>query len=337
MGNVTITDIAKEAGVSKATVSRVLNRSASVDSNTRERVEEIIRRKRYSPSTVARNLAYGISSIVGIIVPEIDNPFFGELLRGASSIADKNDLTLMCFNSDDNAEKDYKALKTLKDYRVRGMLYTPAIDYDTSEQKKTVNRLIGSLDVPVIVMDREPAAFSRYDGIFFPDRKSICRATEKLILAGHKKIGILNATQDRWLARIRQAGYRDALEKYGIPYNEDYCYLGDYSMVQAYKQACEMLEREDRPTAVITCNNRISMGFLKALREKGMKIPEDISCIGLDRIEALDIVGDEFNFIRRDAIEMGKKAMEMLIHRMAFPTAPVQKVYLDSEIVIRKL
>ena len=109
MGNVTITDIAREAGVSKATVSRVLNRSASVDSGTRERVEEIIRKKRYSPSTVARNLSYGTSSIVGIIVPEIDNPFFGELLRGASSIADKNDLTLMCFNSDDNAEKDYKA------------------------------------------------------------------------------------------------------------------------------------------------------------------------------------------------------------------------------------
>ena len=148
MGNVTITDIAREAGVSKATVSRVLNRSASVDSGTRERVEEIIRKKRYSPSTVARNLSYGTSSIVGIIVPEIDNPFFGELLRGASSIADKNDLTLMCFNSDDNAEKDYKALKTLKDYRVRGMLYTPATDYDTSEQRKTVTRLIEGLDVP---------------------------------------------------------------------------------------------------------------------------------------------------------------------------------------------
>lgn len=337
MGNVTITDIAREAGVSKATVSRVLNRSASVDSNTRERVEEIIRRKKYSPSTVARNLAYGISSIVGIIVPEIDNPFFGEVLRGASSIADKNELTLMCFNSDDNAEKDYKALKTLRDYRVRGMLYTPAIDYDTSEQKKTVNKLLEGLDAPVVIMDREPAAFSRYDGIFFADRKSMCEATERLILAGHKKIGILNATQERWLARIRQAGYRDALEKHGIPYNENYCYFGDYSMTRAYMQACEMLEKEDRPTAVVTCNNRISMGFLKALREHGMKIAEDISCIGLDRIEALDIVGNDFNFIRRDAIEMGKKAMEMLIRRMAFPTAAVQKVYLDSEIVIRKL
>lgn len=337
MGNVTIMDIAKEAGVSKATVSRVLNRSASVDDVTRERVEEIIRKKKYSPSTVARNLSYGKSSIIGIIVPEIDNPFFGELLRGASRIADQNNLTLMCFNSDDNAEKDYKALKTLKDYWVRGMLYTPAIDYDTSEQKKTVSGLIESLDLPVIIMDREPAAFRRYDGIFFDDRKSMCEATEKLILAGHKKIGIINATLDRWLARVRQAGYQDALEKYDIPYNEDYCYFGDYSTMQAYKQACEMLEREDRPTAVVTCNNRISIGFLKALREHNMKMSEDISCIGLDRIEALDIVGNDFNYIRRDAIEMGKRAMEMLIHRMAFPEEPIQKVYLDSKIVIRKL
>lgn len=337
MGNVTIMDIAREAGVSKATVSRVLNRSASVDSNTRERVEEIIRRKRYSPSTVARNLANGISSIVGIIIPEIDNPFFGELLRGASSIADKNDLTLMCFNSDDNAEKDYKALKTLKDYRVRGMLYTPATDYDTSEQRKTVTKLIESLDIPVILMDREPAAFERYDGIFFEDRKSMYEATEKLILAGHKKIGIINATLDRGLARIRQAGYREALEKYGIPYDENYCYLGDYSVAQAYRHACEMLDKKERPTAVVTCNNNISMGFLKALQEHDMKIAEDIVCIGLDKIEALDIVGSGFNYIRRDAIEMGKRAMEMLIRRMAFPMAAVQKVYLDSEIVIRKL
>ena len=337
MGNVTITDIAREAGVSKATVSRVLNRSASVDSGTRERVEEIIRKKRYSPSTVARNLSYGTSSIVGIIVPEIDNPFFGELLRGASSIADKNDLTLMCFNSDDNAEKDYKALKTLKDYRVRGMLYTPATDYDTSEQRKTVTRLIEGLDVPVILMDREPAAFERFDGIFFEDRKSMYEATERLILAGHKRIGIINASLDRGLARIRQAGYRDALEKYRIPYDESYCYFGDYPVSQAYRHACQMLDMENRPTAVVTCNNNISMGFLKALQEHGMKIAEDIACIGLDRIEALDIIGSGFNFIRRDAGEMGKRAMEMLIHKMAFPNGAAQKVYLDSEVVIRRL
>lgn len=337
MGNITIMDIAKEAGVSKATVSRVLNGSASVDSNTREKVEAVIRKKRYSPSTVARNLSYGISSIIGIIVPEIDNPFFGELLRGAISIADKNGLTLMCFNSDDSAEKDYRALKTLKDYRVRGMLYTPATDYDISEEKKKLNRLIGDWDVPIVVMDREPPALERYDIIAFPDRKSMCEATEILIQAGHRKIGILNATLDQVLARNRQAGYRDALEKHNIPYKKEYCYFGDYSMTRAYHQACEMLEMEDRPTAVVTCNNRISMGFLKALREHQMKIPEDISCIGLDRIEALDIVGNDFNYIRRDAVEMGKKAMEMLIRRMAFPTGPVQKIYLESEIVIRKL
>ena len=136
-------------------------------------------------------------------------------------------------------------------------------------------------------------------------------------MAGHRKIGIINASLDRGLARIRQAGYRDALEKYQIPYDESYCYFGDYSVPQAYRHACQMLDMENRPTAVVTCNNNISMGFLKALQEHGMKIAEDIACIGLDR--------------------MGKKAMEMLIHKMAFPNGAAQKVYLDSEVVIRKL
>mgnify|MGYP000767976483 FL=1 len=126
MSNLTIMDIAREAGVSKATVSRVMNNSGSVSPKTRERVLDIIAANKYSPSATARNLSRGTSSAIGFVVPEIDNPFFGEMLRGVTEITDKNNLTLICYNTDDSAEKDYRALELLKENRVRGicLLYT---------------------------------------------------------------------------------------------------------------------------------------------------------------------------------------------------------------------
>lgn len=337
MANVTINDIAKEAGVSKATVSRVLNDPSTVKQHTRERITEIMKNRRYSPSTSARNLAKQSSSIVGVVVPEVDNPFFGEVLRGITGIIDKYNLTMICFNTDDKADKDRKALKMLKDQRVAGLLYTPATDYSTSEQRKEINSLLQDLDAPIVTMDRRLDSFKQYDGVFFDDRRSICEATQILINAGHRKIGIINGSLEQGLARTRQAGYLDALDKAGIPVEEKYIFLGDYSMTRSHQLACKMLESQDRPTAVITCNNRISMGFLKALREHGLALSKDISCIGLDRIEALDIVGNEFNFIRRDAKNLGKTAIELLLHRIECMDEDTRTVILDSEIVIRKL
>lgn len=336
MKNVTINDIAKEAGVSKATVSRVLNRPASVEESTKEKVLAVIAKRRYTPSASARNLSRRTSFTVGVIVPEIDNPFFGETLRGITGVLDKHNLTMICFNSDDLIEKDRKALQMLKEQRIAGLLYDPAIDYDSSDQKKEINHLLRELECPIIIMDRNTDSLRTYDGVFFDDRKGVCEATELLIQAGHRKIGIINATLDRVLARIRIAGYKDALEKHRIPFDEKYCYLGEYSMACSYEQSCRMLESDDCPTAVVTCNNRISMGFLKALYEHGLTL-SDIACIGLDRLEALDIVKCNFNYVRRDAELLGKTSAELLIHRIAFPNTEAQTVFLPHEVVIRKL
>ncbi len=336
MKTVTINDIAKEAGVSKATVSRVLNRPGSVEEGTRKKVMAVIAKRRYSPSVSARNLSRQTSSTVGVIVPEIDNPFFGEALRGITGVLDRHNLTMICFNTDDLVEKDRKAIQMLKEHRVVGLLYDPAIDYDLSDQKKEINHLIQELKGPVVIMDRNVDSLREYDGVFFDDRRGVCEATEALIRAGHRRIGIVNATLERVLARIRLAGYRDALEKHGIAFEEKYCYLGDYSMASSYELSSRMLEMEERSTAVVTCNNQISMGFLKALYDHGLTL-SDVICIGLDRIEALDIVRSNFNYVKRDAKLLGKTSAEMLIHRIAFPNDEMQTVYLPHEIVIRKL
>ena len=336
MSNLTIMDIAREAGVSKATVSRVMNNSGSVSPKTRERVLDIIAANKYSPSATARNLSRGTSSAIGFVVPEIDNPFFGEMLRGVTEITDKNNLTLICYNTDDSAEKDYRALELLKENRVRGILYTPAVDYSSRNERKRLTKLFQKMEVPVILMDRN-IGLPNVDGVYFNDYQGMYDATEALIQKGHRDIGIINGTLDRVLARNRQRGYLDALESHGIVANEKYMFFGNYRATKGYELAKELLSLENRPTAVLTCNNRTSLGFLKALHERGESVPEDIACIGLDRIEVLDVIGNPFNFIDRDARKMGQEAVELLISRMAFPDRPKMEVILDTRLVIKKL
>ena len=130
MPNVTINDIARCAGVSKATVSRVLNHPDVVDEKTRKIVQRVMEEKNYRPSVTARNLSNRKSSTIGVILPQVDNMFFGEMLRGMIHVADKNELTIMCFNSDDSKKKDLQTLEILAGHRVRGLIYVPAVSYE---------------------------------------------------------------------------------------------------------------------------------------------------------------------------------------------------------------
>lgn len=333
----TINDIAKEAGVSKATVSRVLNESAVVRSETKKRVLEIMEKRHFSPSAAARSLSRQSSNAIGVIVPEVDNPFFGEMLRGITEIADKQNYTLICCNSDDSADKDRKALLMLKEQRVKGLLYTPAVDYTTKEQQKEINKLLKDLNAPIVIMDRQTDSLEEYDGIFFDDEKAMYEATITLIKAGYKRIGLINATLDRVLARVRYKGYERALLEAGMPVEKRYIFEGDYRMTKAYKLSVALLSMEERPDAVLTCNNRTSLGFLKALYERNERPTRDIACIGLDKIEALHIIANKFNYIDRDANQMGRRAICLLNDRIDYPGKPLKQIIITPVLKIQEL
>ncbi len=333
----TINDIAREACVSKATVSRVLNNSASVKPETKLRVQQIMEQRRFTPSATARSLSRQSSNSIGVLVPEIDNPFFGEMFQGIMEIADKKNLVVMYFNSDDSADKDRRALLSLKEHRICGLLYTPAMDYTTKSQQKEIDKLLTDLDAPIVLMDRQPDSLSTYDCVSFDDETGIYEAAKALIGAGHRKVAILNATLDRVLARTRYRGYERALEEEGIPLEKRYVFEGDYRMHTAYQLAKDLLSMEDRPTAVITCNNSTSLGFLKALYERGERLSEDIACIGLDRIEALDIIKCKFNYIERDAKQMGRRALGLLSERIQKPDGVIKQIILTPSLRIYEL
>ena len=195
---VTISDIATKAGVSKATVSRVLNNPEIVDVHTRELIEQIMRDTHYSPSATARNLSTQVSSTIGVIVPEINNTFFGELFSGIEDVINKNNLSLLFCSNDDKLDKDYKSLGLMQTQRVRGLIYIPAINYSACDKTEEVQRKLDRLDCPVVCVDRSIGL--KCDEVYFDDRNAMCKAVRALVEQGHDKIAIINGETNNVLA-----------------------------------------------------------------------------------------------------------------------------------------
>ena len=331
----TINDIAQEAKVSKTTVSRVMNCPEKVNDITRKKIEKIMKKRKYVPSQNARNLSMQLSTTIGVIIPEIDNPFWGAVLRCIAKKLDERKMTFICFSAYDDAKKDTLALERFKEIGVAGLLYTPAIDY--SSQSEIIS-LLQQLDVPIVVMDRDVEALKMFDGVFFRDREAIFQAAEILMEAGCKTIGMMNADVCTTLGRTRRQGYVDALEKHNIKCIDQYYYnTVDYFTESAYRVAMEMLDSGEMPDGMITGNNSISLGLLKALKKHGMHWNREIRCISFDKIEPMDIILDNFDYIDRPPEEIGNSAINLLIEKIAFPKSETRHVYLTPKICIQNL
>lgn len=314
----TIQEVAELAGVSKSTVSRVLNNSGYVSEKARQRVEKIIKEHEYKPSAAAVSLSKQMGSTIGVVIPEIDNTFFGEVMKGINEVADENEFSVICCDTQNNGEKELRALSALEQQRVRGVIITPAMEYGDRKSIQRISQALAKLDVPVVVVDRD-FDYSQWDTVYFQNYESGFLATESLIRAGHRKIGIIQGDMQLKIARERFRGYQDAMQLNGLDIQEQYVLQGDFSIDLAYKLTKQMLQSGDIPEAMVTCNNRTSIGFVKALVEAGMSIGQEIGLVGIDKISIFDILGLHFSCVSRDAIEMGRMAVRLLIERMKQP------------------
>lgn len=316
---VTIKEIANLAGVSKSTVSRVINNSGYVSREKKEQIEKIIKEYNYQPSAAAVSLSKKESNTIGVIIPEIDNQFFGEVIKGITEEADKNDFSLICFDTQNNGEKELKALSALAQHRVRGIIITPALGYEDMESVEKLREALEKINVPVVVIDRD-FNYSHLDTVYFQNYESGYLATESLIKAGNKRIGIIQGDMNLKIARERFRGYKDAMSDYKLEIKNTDILEGNFSKTTAYKLTCKMIESGDLPDAMVTSNNRTTIGFIKALTEK-LKIGEDIALVGIDRIEMLEDLGFDFSYINRDNEEMGRLGIRMLFNREENPDA----------------
>jgi LacI family transcriptional regulator len=309
---ITIRDVAQRANVSTATVSRVLNHSDQVDANTAQRVRSVMEKYEYSPSLVARSLSQQGSNVIGVIIPEIDNPFYGKILRTLINLATAEGMSVLCFDTDNDPNRGLESLRLMRDHRVRGLIYAPSVEYGTPETIVDAKRAIDLLKIPVVLIDRDIPALKR-GGVYLDNFDAGFKCTKVLLAAGHRRIGILTGPKSIGISRERLRGYTSALEAEGVQVDDSIILEGDFTAETAYGLGMQLLEQQDRPTAVITCNNMTTLGFLQAINESGLDVPGNLDLVGIDSIDAFDSVRMPYNHVTRNRAEMAQRAMDLLL------------------------
>lgn len=329
---VTISDIAKEANVSCATVSRFLNKSGYVKEETRERIDKAIKEMNYTPSAIARSLSKNETNTIGIIVPDITNSYFGEIIKGISIVAEKHNLNIILFNTNNYLEKEIKALNVLREQRIKGIIMTPG--FGVEEASDLYKETIEKLDIPLVLLAAD-IKFTKLNGVFVDNLKGGYDATSLLIKEGHNKIAIMSGILSSEPSVDRIKGYEKALRENNIPINKEYILNGEFKLEKAYEITKEIMKKENPPTAIITCSNRMTIGVVKALREMKKHVPNDLAIVGFNKIDFLDIFGLNITYIDDLPEELGKKAMTMLFEIINKDITDITRTVISS-VIIRK-
>ena len=329
-----IYEIAKEAGVSIATVSRVMNHSAAVSEKSTRRVMEAIKKLNYVPNSMARSLSKSVSTSIGVVLPNISDPFFSQVLKGVSAVADEHGFQVILYNTDDDEIREQKILHTMREHRLRGIIIAPV-----SEECKDTLALLKDFairSIPVVLIDRE-VEDPTFDRVVSQDEDGVYRAVCAMIQGGHERIAIVTGPQRSRTGKERLHGYRRALKDFGIPTNRDYIRHGDFRMERAYEETLALCALPEPPTAIFASNNMTTYGCLKAFGELGLTVGKDIALIGFDDIESLRWLNYNISVVSRDVDDMGRRAMGLLLKCLEQDEATElgQHLSLPTELILR--
>lgn len=299
--NVKKGDIARKAGVSLASVSRVLNNSGYVKIEKKEKILSAARSLGYIPKPSIDSIA--------VVVPDITNPYFGEIIKGISEAAQTYKVNIMLFNTDDNLEKELDVLEFLNTQKIQGVIMTP--NFGGDEFNSSYINKIESLKVPLVLVAAD-VKYTNLNGVFVDNMNGAFDAVSALIKEGHRKIGIIRGQKTSQAMSDMFIGYKKALSYNNIELNKKYIYYGDFKLDNTYKITKDILTDNDRPTALFISSNMMTLGCIKAVNDLNMKIPDDISIIGFNKINFFNVIDMNISYVDDSAIELGKTSMEML-------------------------
>ncbi|MCH3965340.1 MAG: LacI family transcriptional regulator [Clostridium sp.] len=323
-----IKDVAREAGVSIATVSRVLNDVDVVNEDTKKKVLEAIAKLGYRPNIIARSLKTQRTKTIGIIIPDISNQFYPEIVRGAEDVANIYDYNIMLCNTDLDFEKEIEYLRVMKEKMVDGILYMsaslePAI-LELIKQLQLPMVLIETAndeeDIPSVTIDNQKAA---YDGVSY------------LIKKGNKKVAYIGAHKDEANANaIRYVGYKQALEDNNLEVNDNITCFGSLKAKDGYDGINKILDNESIDS-VFCCSDEVAMGAINALRDRNIKVPDDVDVMGFGNIYSSEIFYPKITTVAQPMYDMGSVGMRMLIKIINKKDVSVRKYVLGYSIIER--
>jgi len=327
---VTIEAIAHAAGVSPATVSRVLNNKRNVRPELAVRVKEVIATLGYRPNEIARGLVNGRASVFSVVVPDIDNPFFSKICKAIQDTIGKDKYSLFLYNSNGALDREKEIIEELAARLIKGVfLVAPRTP------PKDILDLCKHYDILPVVLDARVESY-RLPAVWVDNTTAFIEATEYLIRNGHRKIGFVAGPHIVANSEDRLRGYLLGLQRYSIEKAESLILESDYTIAGGYKAAEYMFEKiESQPTALICSNDLMAVGVMAYLRQKGIQIPDEVSIIGCDDIDVAGSLYPPLTTIVQPISKLGTVAAQLMLQYISHDELP-PKVILHAELVVRE-
>ena len=324
---VTIKDVAREAGFSVATVSRVLNNSGPVRDETRRRIEEVAGRLHYTPNVAARSLITRKTLTIGVLLPDLYGEFFSEVIRGIDRAARNGGYHLLVSGSHNDREEIEAAVHAMHG-RVDGLIVmSPGL-----EPRAIVAGLPRRL--PLVLLNCEEEC-NEFDSVNVDNYGGAREMVRHLVGLGHQRVAIIGGASDNYDARERLRGYRDAVEGRGGVASEELLVEGDFTESSGHKAARKLLALDPRPTAIFAANDSMAIGALSALREAGVLVPEDMAVAGFDDIPIARYLSPPLSSVHVPIRGLGMRAVERLLLAMTDAEEKAREV-LPTRLVVRE-
>lgn len=325
----TIHDVAKRAGVSPVTVSRVINNTGNVSTATREKVELAIEELGYVPSVMARSLRSKRTRTLALIVPDITNPFWTTVARGVEDTAQSRDYSVFLYNTDENPVKQQRCLDTVVAQRVDGVIIAP---YDSNAQNLAQLR---KRNIPTVIIDRRIEGWD-VDSVCGDSLSGAKALVEHLIRLGHKRIAVLSGPANTSTTEDRIAGYCMALAEAGIPTDSRLIKRGEYRMTSGEELTHQVLDEGLNPTAIFAANNALAMGVIQALGKRGLLIPQDIALVCFDDLPDVSRFFPFLTVVVQPVYDMGVNAAQLLLSRLdSEGSLQPRHIVLPTRLIIR--
>jgi LacI family transcriptional regulator, fructose operon transcriptional repressor len=323
-----IRDIALKAGVSVATVSRVISNKPHVRPEVRDAVLKVIEEEGYRPSRIASRMRSQSSGVVGLMITDIRNPFFTAIARAIEDVANQHNMNVFLCNTDENSAKEDIYLQALLEERVAGVILSP-----TRETREPFAPLLDSR-VPAVSIDRRIVG-ANIDGVYSDNFQAAYSLTKHVIEQGYQQIAALFGLKDSMTGHDRMAGHLKALEDHGIKPHASHTQYGPPKEDAGEAVVSGWLKGRHRPDAIITGNSRMTIGALNAIAAAGLSIPGDVALAGFDETAWMRHAGPGITVISQPTYEMGKTAAELLFQRQITPDRPSREVVLQGQLIVR--
>lgn len=322
-------DIAREAEVALGTVSNVLNGLPTVRPAVRERVNKAVRRLGYEPNVFAQALRRNRSEIVGMLIPDITNPFFPAVVRGAEDVAARHGLRLVLCNTDDDASKEEALLRELSQYKPATILIIPATDSTIGSSEPT------SVSCPVVCIDRRPDEW-KGSLVTVANEEGGYIASQYLTAMGHRTLGCITGPMHLQTSVERLSGFKRALKEQGIRLPRDRVVEGKFDRSSGYQAALTLLRQKMLPTAIFAMNDLMALGALQAIREMHLECPKDVSLVGFDNLEFGEFIDPGLTSVVQPGYDLGKRAAEVALRIVENVASPIESITLPVELIIRR-